>query len=199
MEIEKREKKKFENPVVKLTFSALMIALGTVLSMFRIIRMPIGGSVTILSMLPVILVAYIYGTKWGLFTGSVYGILQLVTGLDSLMGHGYSLLIIAGSIIFDYILAYTSLGFGGIFKNIIKNHAAAFALGTTVCCILRFLCHFVSGFVLWGDLSGDAKGSILYSLTYNLTYMGPESLVTILGAAILASPFSIKKADKESK
>lgn len=50
---------------------ALMIALGTVLANIKIFEMPNGGSITLLSMLPFILVSYRHGTKWGLFTGFV--------------------------------------------------------------------------------------------------------------------------------
>ena len=48
---------------------ALMIALGTVLANIKIFEMPNGGSITLLSMLPFILVSYRHGTKWGLFPG----------------------------------------------------------------------------------------------------------------------------------
>ena len=43
---------------------ALMIALGTVLANIKIFEMPNGGSITLLSMLPFILVSYRHGTKW---------------------------------------------------------------------------------------------------------------------------------------
>ena len=51
---------------------ALMIAIGTVLSNIKIFTMPNGGSVTLLSMLPFVLVSFRHGVKWGLFTGLVY-------------------------------------------------------------------------------------------------------------------------------
>ena len=52
---------------------ALMIAIGTVLSNIKIFTMPNGGSVTLLSMLPFVLVSFRHGVKWGLFTGLVNG------------------------------------------------------------------------------------------------------------------------------
>ena len=59
---------------------ALMIALGTVLANIKIFEMPNGGSITLLSMLPFILVSYRHGTKWGLFTGFVNSLLQMLLG-----------------------------------------------------------------------------------------------------------------------
>ena len=60
---------------------ALMIALGTVLANIKIFEMPNGGSITLLSMLPFILVSYRHGTKWGLFTGFVNSLLQMLLGM----------------------------------------------------------------------------------------------------------------------
>ena len=59
---------------------ALMIAIGTVLSNIKIFTMPNGGSVTLLSMLPFVLVSFRHGVKWGLFTGLVNGCLQMLLG-----------------------------------------------------------------------------------------------------------------------
>ena len=52
---------------------ALMVAIGTVLANIKIFTMPNGGSVTLLSMLPFVLVSFRHGVKWGLFTGLVNG------------------------------------------------------------------------------------------------------------------------------
>jgi thiamine transporter len=54
--------------VYRLTESALLIAVAAVLSVLKIVDMPAGGSVTACSMLPLLLVSYRHGTKWGLFT-----------------------------------------------------------------------------------------------------------------------------------
>ena len=50
---------------------ALMIAIGTVLSNIKFFTMPNGGSITLLSMLPFVLVSFRHGAKWGLFTGEL--------------------------------------------------------------------------------------------------------------------------------
>ena len=59
---------------------ALMIAIGTVLSNIKFFTMPNGGSITLLSMLPFVLVSFRHGAKWGLFTGFVNSCLQMIMG-----------------------------------------------------------------------------------------------------------------------
>ena len=59
---------------------ALMIAIGTVLSNIKFFTMPNGGSITLLSMLPFVLVSFRHGVKWGLFTGLVNACLQMLLG-----------------------------------------------------------------------------------------------------------------------
>ena len=92
----------------RLTESAVMIALGTVLSLIAVVRMPFGGTVTACSMLPVILVAYRHGTVWGLGTGFAFSLVQMLLGMDNI---AWATSWIAGVAIIalDYLLAFTSL------------------------------------------------------------------------------------------
>lgn len=55
---------------------ALMIALGTILANIKIYELPNGGSITLFSMVPFILVSFRHGVKWGLFTGFVNSLLH---------------------------------------------------------------------------------------------------------------------------
>ena len=47
----------------KLVESAMLIAVGTVLSMLKF-DMPMGGGLTLCSMLPLVLLSHRYGWKW---------------------------------------------------------------------------------------------------------------------------------------
>ena len=84
---------------------ALMIALGTVLANIKIFEMPNGGSITLLSMLPFILISFRHGVKWGLFTGFVNSLLQMLLGFYAPPAPG--LLPLVGMILLDYVLAFT--------------------------------------------------------------------------------------------
>lgn len=50
--------------ILRFCESAIMIALATVLSMIKFANLPFGGSVTLCSMLPLVLIAYRYKWKW---------------------------------------------------------------------------------------------------------------------------------------
>ena len=88
-----------------LTESAIMIALSTVLSILKIAEMPYGGSVTVASALPIIIIAYRYGLKTGLFAGTVHAALQLVLGLSAL-SYATSWQSVVAIIMLDYIVAF---------------------------------------------------------------------------------------------
>ena len=92
---------------------ALMIAIGTVLSNIKFFTLPNGGSVTLLSMLPFVLVSFRHGVKWGLFTGFVNGCLQMLLGFYAPPAPG--LLPLVGMILLDYVLAFTLLGLAVVF------------------------------------------------------------------------------------
>ena len=204
----------------KLIISALFIAIATVLSLIKLFALPFGGSVTLVSMMPIILLAYMFGTKWGLLCGFIYSLLQMLTGMDvvsALFLPGDSQMLVWQAIsvcLIDYVLAYTMLGFGGIFKGKFKNEAASIALGTLVAMLLTYLMHIISGFIFYGawaewfftqegfysfgktimeNFSG-AGLSLVYSLIYNGLYMIPETIITVIVTPIVYK--AVKKAAK---
>ena len=103
--------------IKKIAVSAILIALASVLSMIKIAQMPLGGSLTLLSMLPIILIPVLFGTPWGFFSAFVYSLIQLALGVANLMTWGMDYRMWIGAIVFDYILAYTVFGFAGIFRK----------------------------------------------------------------------------------
>ena len=119
---------------------AILVALSTVLSFVKIWNLPWGGSITLLSMLPIILVSVKFGVRRGLFVSFIYSLLQLFFGivLDGLLGWGLTPVMLISCILLDYILAFSVLGLAGIFKNkglIGILSGAAFAI------VLRFVFH----------------------------------------------------------
>lgn len=161
---------------------ALMIAIGTVLSNIKIFTMPNGGSVTLLSMLPFVLVSFRHGVKWGLFTGFVNGCLQMIMGFYP--PPASTVLYFAGEVLLDYVLAFMALGLAEFFARPFKNRMVGVAVGTFVAGFLRFMCSFLSGVLVWGNLS-DGLPAWTYSLVYNASYMLPETLITVVGAVLL--------------
>lgn len=182
----------------RLVFSALMIAVSIVLSIFKF-EFPFGGSITIFSMVPLILVAQMYGLGWGFLTCSVYGLVQMAMGLDNF---GYVSGIVAYIVVFlfDYVLAFSVMGLSALTRKM-KNRAVAAGLGAFIGCTARFICHFVSGCTVWGEYaqywetpsfvsSALLKPAILpytYSFFYNCLYMIPETILTVIGSAIICT------------
>ncbi len=162
---------------------ALMIAIGTVLSNIRIFTMPNGGSVTLLSMLPFVLVSFRHGVKWGLFTGFVNGCLQMLLGFWAPPTPTF--LYFLGEVLLDYLVAFMSLGLAEVFARPFKKRIVGVAVGTAAAGFLRFLCSFLSGVLVWGNLS-NGLGAWTYSLVYNASYMLPETLLTVVAAVLLA-------------
>ena len=169
-----------KKPIVRLTESALMIAIATVLSVVKIINLPYGGSVTAASMLPILLIAYRYGTKWGLCVGAVHGTLQLFLGIKNIMG--VNLLSAVTILLLDYVIAFTVLGLGGIFRRACKTQATGIALGALLGCVLRYLCHVITGATVWAEYNYSDLPTIAFSAVYNATYMLPETIITVLAA-----------------
>ncbi len=167
--------------VLRLVEGALLLAVATVLSMVKLLDLPYGGSVTACSALPVLLIGYRHGTKFGLFSACVYALLQLLLGTSTL-SYFSTPLSIAAVIVLDYVLAFAVLGLGGVFRRAGRDQSAALASGALLVCVLRYVCHVISGCTVWAGLSIPDEAALVYSLAYNATYMLPETLVTVLGA-----------------
>lgn len=178
----------------KLVTTAVMIALAAVLSMVKIWKMPWGGSVTLLSMVPIVIVSLKYGTKWGLFSAFVYSLVQLFLDLGELMSWGLTPAILIGSFAFDYILAYTALGLAGIFGNKSIEKVTA---GISLAVFIRFVCHFISGSVLFGEMAWEGWNKFAYSFCYNGAYMLPELILTVIGTIVIYKIPSINKLINE--
>lgn len=208
-----------------ITESALLIAMAIVLELVSksfIPEMPFGGQITLLSMLPIVLISYRHGVKWGLLSGVVYAALEMVIGAKTVaaafqpdyFGSGVLILNALLMCLLDYVLAFTLLGLGGCFRNKIKNPSLSLCLGSIVALGCRYLCHILSGYILFGSYAEwfftqegfPAWGAglvaslnpqllaLTYSVVYNGMYMLPEIVFTAIGALLLGRvPAIVKK------
>ena len=159
-----------------LVESAMMVALATVLSLLKIIELPYGGSVTVGSMLPMIILAYRYGLGWGFGAGFVYAATQQLLGLNNL-SYVTGWQSVVAVIFLDYIIAFAVVGLGGIFRRVTKKQSSALMLGGILVSVLRYVCHVISGCTVWAGLSIPDSAAFIYSISYNLTYMLPETII----------------------
>ena len=112
----------------RLTESAMLLALAIVLELISkaiIPEMPFGGQVTLVAMLPVVLISYRYGVKWGFVSGFCYALLEMALGAKTVSAafqpgyFGDDTMIFKAILmcLLDYLLAYTMMGLGGIFRE----------------------------------------------------------------------------------
>ncbi|MDE6401047.1 MAG: energy-coupled thiamine transporter ThiT, partial [Clostridiales bacterium] len=132
-----RGKRPFDTKTI--TFAAICVALSFALSYVRIFKMPMGGSITFASMLPLMLFAFMFGSRRGILVGLVYGVLQAIQ--DPWIIH-------PAQFALDYAVAFAAIGLTGcirdfgLFKN---NMRAQFALGACIACLCRFICQYFAG------------------------------------------------------
>ena len=201
----------------QITESAMLIAIAVVLELVGrtiIPPMPFGGQLTLVSMLPIVLVSYRHGVKWGLTTGFAYALVQMALGADTVtaafqpgyFGDSAMLTNAVLMCLLDYILAYTLLGLGGCFRERIANKGVALMCGSLVALGGRYLAHNLSGYILfagwaewfftqegfpaWGaalveSLSPELLG-LTYSVVYNGLFMVPEMILTAIAAVLIA-------------
>lgn len=147
------------------------IALAMVTSYIKVWEMPMGGSVTLLSMLFICLIGYWFGPRYGLITGIAYGILQFV--VDPYM-------VSLPQALFDYPLAFGALGLSGFFSNKKYGLQAGYAVGV----LGRFVFSTLSGVIFFASYAPEGMNPWAYSSLYQGTYLGAEGIVTLIVLSI---------------
>ncbi len=175
------------NSIYKLCTCAVLIALSTALSVVPIWQMPLGGKITLLSMLPICSIAVLYGVKAAILPCFLYGLIQIFLG--GVFGWGLSLKVLIGCILLDYVFAYTAMCLSGLFR---KKGALGVAAGVSVAVFVRFVFHFLSGVILFGTFD-VFNNPYIYSLCYNGAYMLPELVLTAVGAYLLSATSAYKR------
>lgn len=213
------------NKTQKLVTSAMLIALGTAISFVSewipFLNLPFGGTITLASLLPLVLISWMYGLGWGLGSAFVYSLFQMAVGFktvsalfiptsDSYVGAGVAILIL----LLDYVLAFTSVGLAGVFRNTLSKKWAIVwgsVLGLSLC----YIFHVISGAVFYGawaewfftesaakdfaisawvmNTFSGAGLATCYSVIYNGLYMLPEILITAFCGFAIAKIPTVKK------
>lgn len=153
----------------------LAVALATILNMIKLFQLPMGGSVTLASMVPLILIALIYGPEIGFLTGFVFGIVDAILG-------GY--IVHPMQLLLDYPLAYMMIGLAGYFKN--KITPRNIIIASILAFLGRFICHYLSGIIFFGSYAIEkGKSPYIYSLTYNGSFLSIDALICIFILSLL--------------
>ena len=154
--------------------AAICIALAYILSIIKLFRMPMGGSITLIAMFPLILFAVTFGPLEGLLIGCVYGLMQLL--IDPYVIHPLQLLA-------DYPMAYAALALGCLATVLPLPQRLRLSAAMLMGYFGRYLMAVLSGVVFFAEYAGD-QNALVYSLVYNISYLGPEALLCMAAAAI---------------
>ena len=207
------------NKTRRLTESAMLIAVAIVLELLSklfIPEFPFGGQITLVSMLPIVLISYRHGVKWGFVSAAAYALVEMAIGTKTLMAafqpgyFGDGVLIVNALLmcLLDYVVAFTMLGLGGVFRNRIQNPGVSLMAGSLVALGARYVAHVLSGYILFAGYAewffthedfpfpelgaailstlSPAMIGFVYSLVYNAMYMLPEMIFTALVSILIA-------------
>lgn len=156
----------------------LALALATILDFIKVIELPNGiGSINLGSVVPIIVIALFYGPEIGMLTGLLFGLINLI--ISPYIVHPLQVL-------FDYPLPYMAVGLAGYFKN--KK-----LIGASVGMFFKFIFHFISGFLFFGQFAPDGWSPALYSFIANASYVGSNLIIVIILLLILPIDTVFKK------
>ena len=184
-----RNDKAFDTRCIAL--AGITIAMSFGLSYVKLWEMPQGGSITLISLLPIMIFSNIYGTKKGVLVCFIYGVLQAVQ--DPWLIHPAQFLL-------DYPVAFAAIGLSGAFckvKAFEKLPQVSFLLGGLFSGSLRFISHVLSGVFAFSTYAGDLNPWI-YSMGYNSFVFIDIALVLVIGAIIYSSKSFIREVNKLS-
>jgi len=140
------------------------VALAYVLNLVVLFRLPQGGSVTAVSMVPLLWLALRRGPKIGVLGGVVYGLMDMFP---------QPYIVHPAQFLLDYPLAFGALGLAGFFK---RYPIAGVVVGIAG----RFVCHFLSGVIFFWMYAPAGMNPAVYSAIYNGSYLAVELAFSIL-------------------
>lgn len=142
---------------------AIAVAIASVLNMMILFRLPQGGSVTMASMVPIYLISFAYGPQVGVFTGFIFGLMNLLLG--PYIMHPIQTLL-------DYPVPFMMIGLAGAFRKHMN-------VGIIIANGLRFVPHVLSGVVFFGAFAPQGQHPLIYSLVYN-SFVFVDGLIALI-------------------
>ena len=162
---------------------ALMVARSVVLSLIPMPSWPQGGSITV-SMIPMVYYSYRRGAKWGLMAGMVHAAVQMLLGWYAPPAGTIGATVLC--VLLDYVLAFALLGGADVIARLFGGRRlVGYGIGALCVTLIRFVCSFLSGVLLWDSYAPEGMNVWIYSLTYNGSYMIPNAILTTVLTVLL--------------
>ena len=187
--IAKTDKQTLSFQSKSLAYAGVCASMSFALSYVKLWDMPNGGSLTLASLFPLALYAYVFGVKKGLFAGFCYSLLQAIQ--DPWIIHPAQFML-------DYPIAFTAVGLAGIFRNAklnAKNPRLALSLGCGIVGIFRYTAHVLSGIFAF-EAYANGQNALLFSLAYNVYVLFDIALVIAVVLLVLSSKTLTKELVK---
>ena len=170
--------KKFDGK--RLAFAGLCVATAFTLCLLKVSPIQYGGSVTLASFVPLLIYAYAYGVGEGLLIGLIHGLLNFIED---------PYILTPATFIFDYLLAFASVGAMGLFGKMHRKEKGwkPLVLGCVAVFSLRFLSHLCSGMIffaensIWVEFPAWAmSNAFVYSFVYQCVYLPLDGVIATL-------------------
>ena len=187
--------------ILKISTGGICLALAFVLSQLKLFEMPMGGSVTPASTLPIIVYGVAFGPVWGFIIAFIFSLLQLIGGW----------LVTPFQVILDYTIGYTALGFAGFAalkadsRSKIKDALGRFRAASlikviafsAVAYIVRWLGSVASGVIFYADYAAEAgyDSALVYSMVYNGSFLMADLAILAVVLVILYMVIPSSKKD----
>ncbi len=199
----------------RITEIANLLAVAVVLEFVSNMILPsfkLGGGISLASSVPVLLISYRYGIKYGVASGCIFGFIQILMDQDTIskfFDGGY----FASSgmgwlwILLNYFVAQAAVGLGGILRKSAKSRKQKFMLGSLTALGIRYGVHVLSYWLCFGRLAKwyfnrcdittitldsvswvpDGLLPLVFALFYNCLYMLPEIALAMVATWILSN------------
>lgn len=176
------------SPSKALSYAGVSVALSFALSYVKLFSLPQGGSITLASMLPLIIYAYVFGARKGLFAGVVYGILQCLQNPQIYQPM---------QVLLDYPIAFGALGLAGIAKNLkfLKTPLVKFIFGASLACVGRYLAHLLSGYYVFSSWAMEGYTALSWAVVYNLFIIVELAIILVAGCFLFASKSFVRETE----
>ena len=170
----------------RLAFAGVCVATSFTLAVIKVSPIQYGGSITLASLVPILVYAYIYGVADGLLVGLIHGLLNFIED---------PYILTPATFLLDYLLAFASVGLMGVFGKMARKEKGALplVLGCISVCALRFVFHLCSGAIffmegaVWADFPAWAvSNAFIYSFIYQCVYIPADCLINVLALVALA-------------
>ena len=187
--------------ILKISTGGVCLALAFVLSQIKLFEMPMGGTVTPASTLPIILYGVAFGPVWGFIISFIFSLLQLIGGwLETPF-----------QVILDYTIGYTALGFAGFAAlkaaDRSKIHGALnrfrgtsvikILIFTVIAYIVRWLGSVASGVIFYAQYAADAgyDNALVYAMVYNGSFLLADLAILSIVLVVLYMVIPSSKTD----